>query len=303
MSNNERKLKVSGHQTFPFRYGWLEKGVKFVFDGLDFNSPTAIVELGVGKNMVESIRYWCELAGLIEDGVLTDLSRALFLDKEAWDPYLEDNASLWLIHWKIATNQTALTSGGVLFSFLHKPEFTKRDVVEAVYRFQDQDDGKSKKLSEKILLRDVDCFIRCYSGRRKYEQRRLGEESFDCPMQELNLIQPMIDADMFRFSIGPKPSLPPEIIGYVLWDYLKNQGGKQSIRLQEALYHEFSPGQVFMLDENSLVDAVNSLNSDTHWVHSFRFVESAGIALIECTLDESGAKDLLNSYYRKGSAE
>ncbi|RYE14072.1 MAG: DUF4007 family protein [Rickettsiales bacterium] len=46
----------SGHETFTFRYPWLKKGV----DGLKgnpgiFQSDDAIVELGVGKNMVSSI--------------------------------------------------------------------------------------------------------------------------------------------------------------------------------------------------------------------------------------------------------
>jgi len=53
------KYKFSGHQTFAFRYGWLEKGVR----GIDecatlFSEDDALVRLGVGKNMVSSIRHW-----------------------------------------------------------------------------------------------------------------------------------------------------------------------------------------------------------------------------------------------------
>lgn len=47
----------SGHETFPFRYAWLKKGL----DGLIkkptlFTSEDAVIDLGVGKNMVRSIR-------------------------------------------------------------------------------------------------------------------------------------------------------------------------------------------------------------------------------------------------------
>ena len=57
----------SGHQTFPFRYTWLKKGVDAVRkDATIFSSKDASVTLGVGKNMVDSIRYWCRVSNLIK---------------------------------------------------------------------------------------------------------------------------------------------------------------------------------------------------------------------------------------------
>ena len=50
------KYKFSGHQTFVFRYGWLEKGVRGVHACPTlFAEDDALVRLGVGKNMVSSI--------------------------------------------------------------------------------------------------------------------------------------------------------------------------------------------------------------------------------------------------------
>jgi len=61
------KYKFSGHQTFGFRYGWLEKGVGGVDECATlFSEPDALVRLGVGKNMVASIRHWCQVAQLVE---------------------------------------------------------------------------------------------------------------------------------------------------------------------------------------------------------------------------------------------
>lgn len=50
-------LSFSGHETFTLRHGWLTKAVDAIEtnDGA-FNSDDALVELGVGKNMVRSIR-------------------------------------------------------------------------------------------------------------------------------------------------------------------------------------------------------------------------------------------------------
>ena len=73
----------SGHETFPFRYAWLPKGVAAVReDPKAFSQPDALVRLGVGKNMVASIRFWCESLGLIDvrrqGAELTPLGELLF---------------------------------------------------------------------------------------------------------------------------------------------------------------------------------------------------------------------------------
>src|SRR5947209_12763996 len=103
----------SGHETFPFRYPWLKKGFDAVEeDGDVFLRDDAITTLGVGKNMVRSIRHWCLAAGTLEEnpgnrgGALkvSDLGRLLLAD-DGLDPYLEDPATLWLIHWQLASNR------------------------------------------------------------------------------------------------------------------------------------------------------------------------------------------------------
>ncbi len=71
------------------------------------NEDEAMVELGVGKNMVRAIRFWATATGVANnrgaDGwEITPFGIAL-LDQNGLDPYLEDNQTLWLLHWKLAT--------------------------------------------------------------------------------------------------------------------------------------------------------------------------------------------------------
>ena len=48
------------HETFHPRYGWLKKGFDAAMeDGSVFHRKDATTRLGVGKNMVRAIRYWC----------------------------------------------------------------------------------------------------------------------------------------------------------------------------------------------------------------------------------------------------
>src|SRR5437867_5418764 len=59
--------RISGHETFPFRYTWLPKAVRCLTRNSDLfaDEDQAMVELGVGKNMVRSIRFWSQAAGVV----------------------------------------------------------------------------------------------------------------------------------------------------------------------------------------------------------------------------------------------
>ena len=131
-----KKYKFSGHQTFVFRYGWLEKGVRAIAEcPTVFSEVDALVHLGVGKNMVDSIRHWCQVTQLVEPDPNiekntgrhlrpTNIAKHLLLNC-GWDPFLEDDASLWLIHWLLITNPSTGTAWQLLFSRFNRPDFTK----------------------------------------------------------------------------------------------------------------------------------------------------------------------------------
>src|SRR5687768_4956620 len=100
MKNNP-KLTFSGHESFQCRHLWLKKGYDFVVGENSFNSEDAVVELGVGKNMVSSIRFWMKSFNLLTpDDKITAFAHKLLAD-DGWDPYLEDEASMWLLHYQL----------------------------------------------------------------------------------------------------------------------------------------------------------------------------------------------------------
>lgn len=260
--------KFSGHQTFVFRYGWLEKGVRGVAEHADlFARDDALVLLGVGKNMVESIKHWCQVAQLIElvqDGKRnpgrffqpTAMARRLLLDG-GWDPYLQDDASLWLIHWLIVTNPSICTSWQLVFSRFGRPDFTHREIENYVLDFTERE---SLRVGPGVVKRDVDCLIRMYSASPASKSKPGGAETFDCPLLQLNLIQPSPDGELYRFAIGHKPTLPAAVFAFALHEYFsRRQGRTETLSVQECLYGESSPGQVFKLDENSLIEYVEEL--------------------------------------------
>ena len=117
-SDNYRPC-FSGHETFPLRYGWLQKAYEAVVDADSpkeavhiFRDPESITRFGVGKNMVGSIRYWATAAGILTEmdgGLEVSWLGDMLFGETGTDPYLEEDASLWLLHWHLA-GRTRLTS-------------------------------------------------------------------------------------------------------------------------------------------------------------------------------------------------
>jgi hypothetical protein len=189
----DKQFKFSGHESFACRYAWLPKaaaGIEadpFVFKDID----QAMIEFGVGKNMVRSMRFWVWAAGIADsrpDGGmgLTELGRMLFTGKKALDPYLEDIQTLWLIHWKLSTHvDEPLFAWDYLLNYWQHPEIT---LSHAVASFQKQADILGKKLAKATLKQHFEVFLHTYVPTRSSKQSVL-EENLDSPLAELHLVK------------------------------------------------------------------------------------------------------------------
>lgn len=97
----------SGHESFACKSHWLKRGYDFVIADRNFNDDDAVVHLGVGKNMVASIRFWLKAVGLLQDNELNPIADYLFNDENGQDPYIEDIGTLWLLHFMLVNTQYA----------------------------------------------------------------------------------------------------------------------------------------------------------------------------------------------------
>ena len=296
----------SGHETFPFRYTWLKKGVDAVDEDRGaptiFSDDSATIALGVGKNMVRSIHHWCQVTGLIEgDGVDSNNRRrfvptgrgnSIFAD-DGFDPYLEDVATLWLIHWQLATNISRATTWYWAFSIFGQNEFSKDTFISELIDWTER--NARNRISENSIKRDVDCFFRTYVPSR-LTKTTVMEDTFDCPLVELNLISDSPDGNTYRFQRGPKPSLPIEIFTAALsksWNTLSRQN---ELTFANIAYSEKSPGRIFQLDDDTLVEYLDNLEHLTDG--AFRYDETAGVKQIYRNR-KIDAMELLHRYYLK----
>ena len=110
MELNPSKTSFGRNETFNLRYSWLNKGLKELKQNKSlFLLEEAPLILGVGKNMVNSIKYWLNAYQIVDfsSGEPFQTKFGKIIEKN--DPYLEDIKSLWLLHWKLCTNPNQAT--------------------------------------------------------------------------------------------------------------------------------------------------------------------------------------------------
>lgn len=254
------------HETFHLRHGWLRKayfGVKNTEGPINvFHAEDATEVLGVGKNMVRSIRFWALAAKILEERPnrantrLSDVKVSRFGAElfEWWDQYLEDPASHWLLHWELLAPKCFLPVWWILLTEFNALEFTEDDAVEFVSRRVEVSSFDVPNVSS--IRKDVNIFLRSYAPSPDRQVRAGIDDSFDCQFRELGLIRRGASPRTYRFNFGPKSSLPPAIVAFACLQHASRGAAAQTFSIARFTADTGGPGQVFKLPESALYDAL-----------------------------------------------
>lgn len=263
----------AGHQTFHPRFGWIKKGFDACSADPDaFNAIDAPLRLGVGKNMVEAIRFWCLATRVTARvphptrsrttvSVPTGLGEAL-LGRNGLDPYFEDPSTLWLLHWQAVSVGSMLPIWWSVFNDLPALEFADEDLQ----RFCEEEIGSTTWSQPKAssIKKDVDCLLRMYSN-RELTGRQTIDDLLDSPFREIGLIVPSpTAARTHRFVRGTKPTLASPVIAYACLDYMsRSEGTSRAVSLSRLTADPGSPGRLFKLTEDAILDALEAETSQS----------------------------------------
>ena len=279
------------HETFHPRFSWLKKGFDAARqDSSVFLKDDAPVILGVGKNMVRSIRYWCQVFKVLEEDQPTDFGWKV-LDDRGYDPFLEDPASLWLLHWYLLKPPCEAAAWYYAFNVFRQVEFTSEDLLRGLKNYRTE---LGTRTAESSLKKDVTCILRMYS--QPEGKTKLIEDSIDCPFAELGIIRMTVDAKYYTFRIGQKVNLPAEIIVMACLDYAQTRGSSKTISVSSLTYDTGSPGVVFKLPESAIAEAIEKTSRNTKGI---ALSDTAGLVQFSFTQDATVLiEEILNQYYR-----
>jgi len=293
-----KKAAFGRHETFALRYSWLTKGFQSLqVDPHIFNSDASTVVLGVGKNMVNAIRYWLRATQMIEateEGWQgTQLGQAIF-SEEGWDPYLEDEATLWLIHWMLATNSELATAWYWFFNCFHKAEFNSDEAGNDLARFVRE--NLTGKHSERTVRNDINVLLKMYSQGRQGVKIEI-EDILDAPLASLKLITSSQHTQYFQCRNTTQDNLPIAIVAFAV-NEIFNQRKLATLSVSELMYGEklgVAVGSVFKLTEGELLaklERVVELYPDI-----FNINETAGINQLYRQKEDKSSITFLQDYF------
>lgn len=301
---NDNPPQFSGHETFPLRQLWLRKAYDAVTDRSEpaqrsvFADEEAIVRFGVGKNMAMSIRHWATACNIIADDRgdgyrPTRLGEKLFNIERGLDPYCEQTATTWLMHWQVASTHEKTTTWWYLFNHVVQQVFDREMLVQSLSGLVAE---HKLRISAATLKRDVECCIRSYVPRLGGDS---PEEMSEPLLGELGLIQQNAKG-AFEFRRGAKRSLPDGVFAFALLDYWERISHTGAFMAFDRVAYDYgSPGRVFKLDEDAVADRLMSLDELTRG--QIQWTEQAGIRQVTLSRKDMSLSDykfkLLESAY------
>lgn len=289
MISPSNRYIFSGHESFQCRHFWLKKGYDFVNQKKSFNDEDAVVALGVGKNMVSSIRFWMKAFNILTpDDKLTPFAHNLLSDK-GWDPYLEDEASLWILHYQLVKTGYA-TTYPIVFNELRKEkiEFSKDNFISFLKRKSES--GKGFVINERTLHEDLTVFGKMYL--RSDAQSKDKEDSFSGILAELDLMRSFKKGteEFFIIENNERPEIPEEVILFAILD---NENFDKSVSLNSIEQEYNSIGSIFAISRAGILNKIENLASKYSYIV---FKDQAGIKEIQ--FKEKPSSDLiLKKYY------
>lgn len=300
-------VKYSGHESFACRYAWLPKSLQAIHaDPRAFSDEDqAMVELGLGKNMVRSAKFWVEASGMARStakGLEPTALGKLIFGGNGRDRFMEDIQTLWLIHWNLSAHvEDRLFAWDFLFSRWHEPEFTESSVLRA---FEKEVDGRSKRLSSVTLQQHLQVFLHTYVPTRG-RKGDIAEDNLDCPLTELEMLIKTGERaaegqtrrePVYAFRREEKPNISRELFAYCVDDFwTRMYPNEQTLSVRTVVSGVGSPGQIFKIPEQDIYSRLQELPDATQG--RLKYSESAALPQIHRAGSVEGLRLLSSAYH------
>lgn len=274
-------MKFRAHETFSIRKGWLHKGIKAILSNprlfVDKNT-NAQDELGIGSNMVKSLRYWLQATRLTDEVIgkgmhLTKIGEIIWEN----DEYFEEDGTLFLLHYLLSSNVDMATSWYLVFNEIKSKSITKSDFFDYVkYYIQEKSDDKMP--SERVLNDDFECVIKTYYNSKEYSD---PENNFASPLSDLGLITFAVDESNFGektfLKSSSKRMLSPYLILAVIVNEANKNGYEKEIRITSLENDKCNIGKTFNLDNIIISDYLDKLQN----LDLIKVIRTAGLDIIQ----------------------
>jgi len=274
-------MKFRAHDTFFIRKGWLSKGMERIVEKPDLfvdKEENPMDVLGIGSNMVKALRYWLQAVGLCQEPnkgkrnqTLTEFGQLVYDN----DRYIEELGTLYLLQYKLASQDEEATAWYYFFNEFSMSEFTKEEYVQSLQNYiLMQEDSSSVAI--RSLNDDFACIINTYLPRYKSNPGKVSaENNIDCPLGELGLVDISNKKQKtYKKTIPAAKSLNPWVVLAVV---IEEAYGKKEIALNELLTAPKNIGKVFNLDSITMLDVLHEIEN----IGEIKIIRTAGLDVVQ----------------------
>ncbi|WP_226582586.1 DUF4007 family protein [Halobacillus litoralis] len=244
------------HQSFYLRIYWLRKALQQIKkDNRFFYNKDASELIGLGTNMVNSLKHWvvatgiCETDKRNEDNKVVHKISAFGEIFDKYDPYIELNDTASIIHYNLVCKEEPCTTWYWLFNEYDKKSFEKEEALNDLITWINK--NYESKNSTNTLERDIECLTKQYVSKNKSED---PEEVIQSPLALLKLLE---EKEGRVFKTSPKY----EEVGLIALMYVLMQYGQSEISIDEIENNKGLWGRVFNLQRSEIVKAIEELSS------------------------------------------
>ncbi|MCX7978398.1 MAG: DUF4007 family protein [Bdellovibrionaceae bacterium] len=302
-------MLFAGHDTFHIREGWIHKGLRLVREKADiFAEENATDYFGIGKNMVTALRYWLGAANLIDPQkgrstssrkgcssnrfTLSPLGELIY----GYDPYIEEDSTLWILHYNLAINKERATTWYWFFNKFPLSRFESVTALNYLARWVESSSrGKTVKITS--LQKDISCLARTYTKNPQRNRDDNPEDTFECPLSSLRLLDYLPNSDSFKINLGAR-EIPPAVMAYATTKFIKTTNEKSTeTSLKELSSGDSSPGRVFVLSQESLLENVEKMLAA--FPKDFHFTRTAGLNTVRIVSTDKDPLSFLKVSYKR----
>lgn len=297
------------HETFHIRDGWLTKGLLTIKDTprifLDDEAPE---ELGLGKNMVRALRFWMQATGLADE-VFQDgqkIQEATFLGEllRDYDPYLELDGSLWLIHYNLVCSKEFATAWYWFFNHYIPVKFTRDEFMERLAQWINVQPEIEKKIASSSLHKDFGILIKTYLPDSRADKS--PEDVMESPLTALGLMSEFVERDeddkkikTYRYEPGLPSNIHPLVFLHVLLDrQQKEREEADQVGLQSILRERMNVGRTFNIGLTGFEEIMGRLN-DNYPDWQIQLTRTGGLDQI--TLPDIDSKVILQHFFTESA--
>lgn len=247
------------HQSFYLRINWLRKAIKQLEDDNKFlYKDDAAEQIGLGKNMVQSLRYWVVATGIVEIDNRAEQNISPFgrLMSEN-DPYMEMVDTVSIVHYHLVDDMEPSTAWYWYFNHYTKKSATKEEIVDDfLFWLEKNEPGKP---SANSIKRDIDCLVRLYCDKGKAED---PEEVIQSPLSVIGLL--LEDKTVITKRNLKYTDVGLSALMYTLLVY-RSRFEVSQLSVEEIQKKDFLWGKVYNLPRNEIIKALDAL---THHPYS-----------------------------------